>query len=44
MKENMVFNDDQYQLREYQIDIMKRIISNNKYSISDGIVFLVTLL
>ncbi|VYT69868.1 lipolytic protein G-D-S-L family [Clostridium tertium] len=40
MKEDMVFNDDQYQLREYQIDIMKRIISNNKYSISDGIVFL----
>ena len=39
MKENMIFNDDQYQLREFQVDRMKEVIVNNRISKENGIVF-----
>lgn len=39
MKENMIFNDDQYQLREFQVDRMKEVIVNNRISKENGVVF-----
>lgn len=39
MKENMTFNDDQYQLREFQVDRMKEVIVNNRISKENGVVF-----
>ena len=39
MKENMIFNDDQYQLREFQVDRVKEVIVNNRISKENGVVF-----
>lgn len=39
MKENMIFNDDQYQLREFQVDRIKEVIVNNRISKENGVVF-----
>ena len=35
----MIFNDDQYQLREFQVDRMKEVIVNNRISKENGVVF-----
>lgn len=39
MRDNMVFNYNKYQFREYQIDRIKRVIISAKFSISNGVVF-----
>lgn len=39
MKENMVYNDNYYQLRDYQINTIKRIMDANKSAKKYGVLF-----